>query len=597
MNIIGNSNVGMHFADATQPKGLNEDDTKLLGTIFSGAVSSGDRTKAGRGYMGLTRDAKGLGLDFRSVKFMTHWYERGVLTDSQIMKSVSGCNLAGEAAFEASEQLEHILRTMAEKVGAGRTVDAMLGEYKRTASHNARSLLSRKIVFQVATVVNDNSARLGGRRVDVANVATSSSKFVNTSVKALDVSGDTLYSDMYGRTISGFRASRMFVDDVVAQLVNTRDGQVDRDLRDCVDRVLAAVRAVFPNSDVRFTVEDLKAVVAETLKRDCESQVRYVGGKGNLVSSAFHELFEKRLREKFGDVGFALTYDRFDTRKLCNLLTALQGKLEPYVVSAANRQRIAMGENLRKTEAHLRQYWPGEGNPFAKKIPGLTDEEMIRALADLKTRKGGRQVDFRDVMWCVKGMCPGLAHKIRDIAKEEQAGQFVQRVCLLLNNPGFNASLADVGLFDEAPTLLSANGRTVLSESDCDLFEDGVLQNPKYMELFLLPAGAGEEETSYETIMEKFKLVNSDAAKALEKVTGKLREKPAVLLEVIRVVFTEVMKTIDESEGTRRLYQHDVHGLLDDWICQMIEGGEINLENVTDVDTLRVELENYRRNA
>ena len=266
-----NLSLGRVMGVKSQPRGLDENDAKLLGTIFSGAVSAGDKTKAGGGYMGLSKPG-GTG-EFRSVKFLTHWYERGAKTDSQLMKAIHGYALSGDAAFAASEQLERSLRMMAEKVGAGKTVNNLINGYKKTANYNGRSLLSRKIVFQVATAINEKSSRQHGSVVVVDNVAAQSSKHVSTSVKTMKVDDETQYSDSYEEILQkGFKPGKKFLSELDAELSGKRTGKNADEVRSCVEKILWGVNRLLEGvSKKSLTVKKLKGFLSASIKEACES--------------------------------------------------------------------------------------------------------------------------------------------------------------------------------------------------------------------------------------------------------------------------------------------------------------------------------------
>lgn len=589
MKGINNSNVVL------RPTGLNKNDAKLLKTIFSGAVSSGDKTKAGDGYMGLALDVWNNGKPvenaaLHSVKFMTHWYERGTKTDSQIMQSVKSNRIAGEAAFIASEQLEHSLRTMAEKVGVDKTVDALLTDYKQKSSYESRTLLSRKIVFQVATIINNESARLKGKSVKVANVATKSSFFVNTRVTALNVDGDTVYNDEYENILRGFKPGKKFLARVAAALDTKAYGVTADAIRSCVKDLKNNFSGL---TDRTLTTEKLKALLVESIEEYCRLK-----GKSYRETSPEYILYEK-VR---GLVRKVRKQPEFlPPAGLSQKVGSLLNNLKPVIVSAAIAQRAEPGENRWKTVAQLERFWPAEGSPFAAAgLSGLTDKKMIQALADLKMRKGKRPVNAKDVLGSVKGMCPRLSHRISDIARSRKADLFVQKMCRLLNMPSFNATLVDLEEPENGgnaePTLLSKNKKTVLAEPELTYFEDELLQQPKYRELFNLPAQVGGKDTSYEDVLKKFgEVLGTETANALGRMTKKLKSKPAVLMEALKVIFAETAKEIQKSKKANGYRRGGDPFMLDNWICQTIEDRKIKLERVTDLVTLKKELANYRK--
>ena len=137
---------------------------------------------------------------------------------------------------------------------------------------------------------------------------------------------------------------------------------------------------------------------------------------------------------------------------------------------------------------------------------------------------------------------------------------------------------------------------TFLTVIDSVKFEDELLQQPKYRELFNLPAQVGGKDTSYEDVLKKFgEVLGTETANALGRMTKKLKSKPAVLMEALKVIFAETAKEIQKSKKANGYRRGGDPFLLDNWICQTIEDRRIKLERVTDLVTLKKELANYRK--
>ena len=208
-NLANNANVANGPAatntNVAKPTILNEEDRKLLKTIFAGAVSSGSskRDSSGGGYMGLSMD----GRKIRSVKFLTHVTERGWHHDSTIMEGVSKWARADEA-FKSSDRLEFALIKLAEKVGADSVVRKLIKNYKSRANNSqGKSLLSREVVFNAVNAINDSASKAGGS-VNLKDVETESTFNCKTNDGAKFFKTDKqVYTDKLGDTDKGLKIS------------------------------------------------------------------------------------------------------------------------------------------------------------------------------------------------------------------------------------------------------------------------------------------------------------------------------------------------------------------------------------------------------
>lgn len=144
--------------------GLKADDLERLNAIYSGAVLPDGSDKAGRGYMGLTKN----GNQLVPVKFMTHARERhcGFRNNHQLMNEIDNRSTASRNAFDSSGYLEAELLDLADKVSRKDVVAALLSTYKKgAASDRGKSLLSRQVVFKALREIKAGADEYGDKPI------------------------------------------------------------------------------------------------------------------------------------------------------------------------------------------------------------------------------------------------------------------------------------------------------------------------------------------------------------------------------------------------------------------------------------------------